>query len=1321
MKKILTLMLAAAALAGFADAALDRMKPYAVDRIVVADGEKGREAVALKSHIAPGRSGVAARSAGRGGNFSYCLKVADAALPQLLHVRYSGDERPKPGEKLLFRISVDGKQLAVQGINRNFPNSFIDEYYPLPPELLKGKDTVTVHFEPYDAKCSVAGVYVVSILRDKTGYGRFDRLADYKGIRRRAGDAAYFMPVPGEITFTEPDGPRGWYRQGWQTLGDGVYDMTQNYGLELEVDLRGTDRATVEFIAGISTLPKEDRDTGDISRTVRFELGRGGKQTILLPFMDFANPSANISDVMYKLKHLTIRTAGSGGELAIDSIRVLKGYRVALETECWSKPAGTDGLAVYNLKVTNTGKERSGFSLRQLRRNWEAMETAVEPARLILGPDESATVKVTVRVPGKIPPGGNERQVILVTPDGDSAAAARAEFITLAPMPAPYLIHDRKGWDEVRAKAKKYDWAKKRLEKYEKSAAAWQVPEVEVYKTSSDTKRPYLVAMQQEVNLMDAAVAYILTGNREYAGKVALFLRRISDPAAGFPKTRQVGHQSEVQEGHMFQHLAQAYDLIRDAGVLSSEDVRNIETTFRLYCDMILRNNRHPAGANWALSTETGAFFCALALQDLKLAGEFVHGPGMILDKLRSYTMSDGWWYECSISYNLWCAEEFVQVALAFERFGYSMLNDRYRVNYGSAPDYLLDDRTERDQRINVHYGHSFRIFGGIGENSVTIRKMFDAMVPYIDYRGWIFGINDSYENNVGGGRFELAYYAFRDPYYASFIKRAPERDNLIYGVPELPEETPETGKGSAYSDNVGLLMLRSTQEEPRERIQAVLKYGTHGGYHGHYDRTGLLSMMRYGRSFFNPEMIWYSYQPFMYNFYVQSSIAKNMVTVDLKQQAVDDSRRLLFRTGAMLQAGAVETTAEWSNPGYGGLRWGHIGYPTFSSKAESEGRFVPVPDPEPRYGSMSGFTEPILQRRLLGVTDDYIVIADYVQGSRPHDFDQLFQVKGLLDVSAPELKLTERLPQLDPDPLKSAQFVTDVKQYEAAGTLKMSFLTKFGPGADNRGTRINGEDGNLFMNLYCAWPRERRTAFTGIAPENHNVARRLAWSVRGDGRTLAGGKFGAWILGDARIDVPLDGVETLELSTAVEKRAGIHTLFWADAVIETKDGGTIRLNDLEPVSSENIVRNKFRPEQDYEGGKINIAGKDYRFGLPADPDKSGENRPAVYRFDLSKLNAKRLRAVVGGDYPVGNEAERRITAGVRSTGTSAVFLTVMEPFEKDGAIASVEAKSADELEVRLKDGRLHRFELKGLTGDGSGVGLVLKEYDGSGRLLREE
>ena len=212
-----------------------------------------------------------------------------------------------------------------------------------------------------------------------------------------------------------------------------------------------------------------------------------------------------------------------------------------------------------------------------------------------------------------------------------------------------------------------------------------------------------------------------------------------------------------------------------------------------------------------------------------------------------------------------------------------------------------------------------------------TITDLWNGLLPFLDYRGVMFGVNDSTENKVTGNRtevsgqpFEIAYYVYRDPRYAAMIKLGDGKRDLLYGVPELPEKTPEEYRDSAYADNVGLVMLRSqTANRPiREQIQAVLHYGTHGWAHGHYDRTDLLSLMRYGRSFWNPESVFYVYEPFMYKFYTQTSVNHNMVVVDEKMQEATPGRAHCCFTPAQRcrrpwskqrPDGRIRLTAEWS------------------------------------------------------------------------------------------------------------------------------------------------------------------------------------------------------------------------------------------------------------------------------------------------------------------------------------------------------------------------------------------------------------------------
>ena len=116
----------------------------------------------------------------------------------------------------------------------------------------------------------------------------------------------------------------------------------------------------------------------------------------------------------------------------------------------------------------------------------------------------------------------------------------------------------------------------------------------------------------------------------------------------------------------------------------------------------------------------------------------------------------------------------------------------------------------------------------------------------------------------------------------------------------------------------------------------------------------------------------------------------------------------------------------------------------------------------------------------------------------------------------------------------------------------------------------------------------------------------------------------------------------------------------------------------------------------------------------------AGFETPAQYTFDLDGLQAVRLKTVIGGDYPLGDEAERRITFGVRIDAAQVRYLTVIEPFEKENSVQSVFAPSADRLIVTLKDGREQRFYFSGMEEEG-GVPAVKMEEWKEGVLLREE
>ena len=107
--------------------------------------------------------------------------------------------------------------------------------------------------------------------------------------------------------------------------------------------------------------------------------------------------------------------------------------------------------------------------------------------------------------------------------------------------------------------------------------------------------------------------------------------------------------------------------------------------------------------------------------------------------------------------------------------------------------------------------------------------------------------------------------------------------------------------------------------------------------------------------------------------------------------------------------------------------------------------------------------------------------------------------------------------------------------------------------------------------------------------------------------------------------------------------------------------------------------------------------------------------------MNLAGLHAARFKAVLGGDYPLGDEAARRKVYAVRApSGTQARFLTVIEPYEDQPVIKSATATDADTLRVELNEGRVQEIHLKNLENGGQNIQAEVRETK-DGHVLRTE
>jgi uncharacterized protein len=109
------------------------------------------EAETERSFNPQGEQSSPVRMVGRSGRnsrkwFSFDLPV-DAAHPMKLIVTYHAEERAKRS----FEILIDGVRIGEQTIERHGPGNgskgFFDVEYPIPAEVVKGKQKVTVRFQ----------------------------------------------------------------------------------------------------------------------------------------------------------------------------------------------------------------------------------------------------------------------------------------------------------------------------------------------------------------------------------------------------------------------------------------------------------------------------------------------------------------------------------------------------------------------------------------------------------------------------------------------------------------------------------------------------------------------------------------------------------------------------------------------------------------------------------------------------------------------------------------------------------------------------------------------------------------------------------------------------------------------------------------------------------------------------------------------------------------------------------------------------------------------------------------------------------------------
>lgn len=1102
------------------------------------------------------------------------------------------------------------------------------------------------------------------------------------------------------------------YYKGLVEQNDFTFNLDKYYALKVEIET--FEEMELYCILNIvkNQSPRAEKHTFYSKNVV---LPDKGIQEIILPIKEFSLPISQD----YCLKFVRGILIKGNKSFNIKNICLIKGKSIALECDIKSKPAHNEEIIIYDVKIYNCEDKNQKITLERKTYGWETLEIIDMPRVIALKSYEIKDIKIKIKMSERVCEGGFENQTIIATPNGRGELSESITFTTIKYLPHPHVLLDEKELNEVKEKINKYDWAKNTYERWIDASVKWEVPSIDIDKS-------YLFVTRNAHEARGAATMYQLSGNRELGLKVVKFLKELSHPTKGYLRLPKACNQELVHEGEFFKSTAIAYDMVYDFPELTKEDHHNMEAVLRTAIEVFDGQLRKGEISNWTLAEICGGLYSACVLQDRQLIDRFLYGVGGAAEHLAKGTFSDGWWFEASIGYNLLCAGLFSEISQAVKHFGINFKDISVPANYSKS---VASADIYKD-------GLSYDAWGPNNKNYRTIPMIWDSLIAYYDYRGVIFGINDSSEMKVEGisrtlydPRFDMAYYLYQKQEYAQLMRNvACDNRDLLFGVGELPKiENEKVWNKSCYADNAGVAVLRSKKVgvEDREQIQVGVKYGSHGGAHGHYDRVSMTSLMRYGRALIGPENIWYSYHTFMYKFYVQNSVAHNMVIVDLKLQDPVEPKRLMFYTGQMIQAIALENYGKWSHPPYGG--WTVGADKTFAERTWNEGRYVPIPEVTPEYTIRSEFTEDILTRRMTVITDDFVVNFDYAKGENEHNFDCLYHFQGLKSIDGMEYK--QHTEQLETCPLSSAQFITDCNWYDIKHGGKLRFEVEYTEDKNNGNKWMSSnrtgfnECGIVKTDLYLAYPRQAEVII-GCDPEYQGVNKQLFYQVEVDKKVLAEGKFGAWILGKERLEIDIKGKKELVLKVKVNRvpfEDEIYlptekTIFWGNPQIELTDGTIVDLLDM-ILKYENIDMGN-GVGIDYKGGPVKIQAETFDKAIPAEP--LDIERESIITVDLDGISAKRLITSIGGDYPVGDESGRRRTIVFRKHEKSTKFVSVIEPVEDRHLINNVISTDGNSVSVFMKDGRVIEILVNGLEEEQCEPTVHIKEIK-AGKVIREE
>jgi hypothetical protein len=357
----------------------------------------------------------------------------------------------------------------------------------------------------------------------------------------------------------------------------------------------------------------------------------------------------------------------------------------------------------------------------------------------------------------------------------------------------------------------------------------------------------------------DLGLAWQLTGQPAHAEKALWILTQYAARYNFYPLhdvnnkvTRPAARAfaQTLDEAIWLIDIAWAYDLVRDAATppqragIEANLLRPSVSTIRAY----------DAGAsNWQSWHNAALAAAGFTLNDSNLWSPAIDGPSGFRAQMKLSVLDDGFWYEGAWGYHFYALDALTRTAEMAARNGIDLWREE--------PNLLALFKTPS-------------------------RLMFaDGSLPMF---------NDTSALNIftQDSLYEYAFNRTQDTALMSVLgRRSRTRNALLFGADVLPpvEKSPLE---SHLFEQAGYAVLRA----PANDHAVIMKFGPHGGGHGHYDKLGIVSYANGGPLAIDPGT--QSYTAPTHATWDQTTIAHNTLSVDESQQREAAGQLLWFQQG---------------------------------------------------------------------------------------------------------------------------------------------------------------------------------------------------------------------------------------------------------------------------------------------------------------------------------------------------------------------------------------------------------------------------------------